>query len=55
MEVREAASSASLSKASVDNSLEPKVAIYFFGDAFCSPFDLSQLSQQTTENGIIMP
>ena len=43
MEVREAASAASL-KASIDGSREPKVAIYYFGDAFSSPFDLSQMS-----------
>ena len=44
MEVREAASSAALSQASIRNDLEPQVAVYYFGDAFSSPFDLSFIS-----------
>ena len=44
MEIREAASAASL-KASIDGGASrentPQIAVYFFGDAFSSPFDLS--------------
>ena len=34
---------------------EPQVAIYFFGDAFTSPFDVHTLNQAQKDNGIMSP
>ena len=56
MEVREAASAASLNASiagSANRDKYPQIAVYYFGDAFSSPFDLSQMSLSMTENGVL--
>ena len=54
MEVREAASAESL-KPSHDGNRESQVALYYFGDAFSSPFDISLMSLSQTDHGILVP
>ena len=54
MEVRETASAASLSP-SIDAGRDTKIAVYYFGDAFSSPFDLSKISQSMTDHGVLIP
>ena len=41
--------------ASASINEEPSIAIYYFGDAFTSPFNILDLSQNQKENGILTP
>ena len=38
-----------------DDSVKPQIAVYFFGDAYSSPFDLNDMPQQQKDHGFLSP